>query len=164
MARASTKSETPPAARPEIALKSSAPFPHAILLVEDEDFVRNVTCEVLRHAGYEVFTARNAGEAARIFAEWKDSVALLIADVVLPGRTGRHLARELRALQPELKVILTSGYPQGRLVVPDSEAGELLYLEKPFSLEALIRKVWLALHGKWAEAPQAGMAKSMSGH
>src|ERR1035441_10058262 len=66
-----------------------------ILLVEDEAFVREVTCEVLRSAGYRVLAAKNAAEAMRIYEARGDEVELLIRDVVLPGESGRVLAGEI---------------------------------------------------------------------
>jgi len=121
-----------------------------ILLVEDEDFVRNVTCKILRVAGYEVFATRTVEEAAKVFIEQSSSIALLLADIVLPKRSGSDLARELRALRPDLKVMLISGYPRaqvGALLPPDSDFS---YLEKPFSAETLVKEISRVLRG----APQ----------
>jgi two-component system cell cycle sensor histidine kinase/response regulator CckA len=160
VARANTESDMAPVAQAGLARKEDDPR-QTILLVEDEDFVRKVTCEVLRFAGYEVLPARNAIEAAAIFAHWKQRVALLLSDVVLPGRTGGELARELRAIDPALKVILISGYPQGRLSTPP--AREFQYLEKPFSATTLMQKVWLVLHDQYAATPQSATPRFVSG-
>jgi two-component system, cell cycle sensor histidine kinase and response regulator CckA len=147
---------------PELARKRGEGARHTILVVEDEDFVRNVTCEVLQFAGYEVLAARDAAEAAALFAE-SSRVTLLLTDVVLPGRTGGELARELRAMHPELKVILISGYPQGRVKTVSLQESGVLYLEKPFSAEGLIRKVWRALHEDWAVPRESGRRKAVRG-
>jgi len=80
-----------------------------ILLVEDESLVRKVTCEVLQSAGYRVLKAKNSAEAARIFLQHGKEIDLLLTDVVMPGRSGRELARELRAICSDLKTIFTSG-------------------------------------------------------
>lgn len=80
-----------------------------ILLVEDEAFLREVTCEILESAGYRVLKTRNATEAARAFLQYKTIVKLLLTDVVLPGQNGRDLANELRAVCPSLKIIFISG-------------------------------------------------------
>jgi len=82
-----------------------------ILLVEDEAFLREVTCEILESAGYRVLKTRNATEAASAFYQYKTIVKLLLTDVVLPGQNGRDLANDLRSVCRELKVIFISGYP-----------------------------------------------------
>lgn len=80
-----------------------------ILLVEDEDFVREVTCEVLQSSGYRVLKARNAVEATVTFRRHRQEVGLLITDVVMPGQNGRDLARELSSVCPGLKTLFVSG-------------------------------------------------------
>jgi len=80
-----------------------------ILLVEDEQFLRDVTCDILESAGYRVLKTRNAVEALSTFKEFKPIVRLLLTDVVLPGRNGRDLANDLRAIYPELRIIFISG-------------------------------------------------------
>jgi DNA-binding response OmpR family regulator len=109
-----------------------------ILFVEDEAFVREVTCEVLRAAGYRVLTAKNATEAMRIYEARGDEVELLISDVVLPGESGRVLAGKLRRENPWLKILLVTGYteqmgPRGTM--------QEEYLAKPFSTEVLLGRV-----------------------
>jgi two-component system cell cycle sensor histidine kinase/response regulator CckA len=109
-----------------------------ILLVEDEAFVREVTGEVLRSAGYQVLTAKNAAEAMRIYEAREGEVELLLSDVVLPGESGRVLAERLRLENPWLKILLVTGYaeqmgPRG----PTQEE----CLAKPFSSEVLLARV-----------------------
>jgi CheY-like chemotaxis protein len=109
-----------------------------ILLVEDETFVREVTCEVLRAAGYRVLTAKNAVEGAREYDQACGEVDLLLTDVILPGETGRVLAARLRLENPRLKVLLVTGY------VEQMRASEARYeecLAKPFSSGVLLRRV-----------------------
>jgi two-component system cell cycle sensor histidine kinase/response regulator CckA len=131
-------------------------------VVEDQDFVRTVTCEVLSYAGYQVLEARTAVEAARLFDQQRDHVQLLLADVVLPGRDGHTLSRELSALQPGLRTILVSGYPENKVAKCGLQEPDVFYLAKPFSVEALLRKVTEVL-GKDAVLEQkAGMAKHAS--
>ena len=108
-----------------------------ILFVEDEAFVREVTCEVLRSAGYRVLSARNAVEAARSYDDRCGEIDLLLTDVVLPGDTGPVLARRLRRENPRLKVLFVTGYAeQMGLREADAEC-----LAKPFSTGVLLRRV-----------------------
>ncbi|MBZ5597503.1 MAG: response regulator [Acidobacteriia bacterium] len=112
-----------------------------ILLVEDEDFVREVTCEVLQSAGYRVLKARNAVEAAVAFRGHREQVRLLITDVVMPGQNGRDLARELRSVCPGLKILFVSGYPDNVIARDAGEERASFYLPKPFSAQSLVHAV-----------------------
>jgi len=109
-----------------------------ILLVEDEAFVRDVTCEVLRSAGYRVLAARNAADAVRMYEARPGEVKLLLSDVVLPGETGPAMAGRLRREHPELKVLLVTGYAEQMGLLEGKQED---FLAKPFSTEALLRKV-----------------------
>jgi two-component system cell cycle sensor histidine kinase/response regulator CckA len=116
-----------------------------ILLVEDEDFVRQVTSDVLAFAGYRVLCARHAAEAGRMFRQHEKEVQLLLTDVVLPGKSGHNLARDLRALQPALKTVFISGYPENEVTQRALQEPGVTYLPKPFSVESLMRTVQRAL-------------------
>lgn len=109
-----------------------------ILFVEDEAFVREVTCEVLRSAGYRVLTAKNAEEAMRTYESRGNEVEILLSDVVLPGESGRVLAARLRRRNPGLKILLVTGYAEhmGLRGAMQEEC-----LAKPFSSEVLLRRV-----------------------
>jgi len=109
-----------------------------ILFVEDEPFVREVTAEVLRGAGYRVLTATNAATAARTYDLLGRDVDLLLADIGLPGENGCALAEKLRQSDPELKVLFTSGHTE---YVAWRKVGREICLAKPFSVEALLEKV-----------------------
>jgi two-component system cell cycle sensor histidine kinase/response regulator CckA len=112
-----------------------------ILVVEDEDFVREVTCEVLQFEGYQVLEARSAVEALRIFHQGGGSVQLLLTDIVLPGKSGRDLARNLRKRCPHLKTLFVSGYPENDAMEKELPDEKAFYLPKPFSVESLMRMV-----------------------
>jgi len=106
-----------------------------ILLVEDEAFVREVTGEVLKSAGYEVLIARNAAEATGVYVGRCGGVELLLSDVVMPGENGRVLARRLQREHPQLKVLLVTGYAE-QMGLREEEC-----LAKPFSTDVLLRRV-----------------------
>ncbi len=111
-----------------------------ILLAEDEGFVRKATTEVLQSAGYKLVIARNGAEAIDVYRQLSEPVDLLLADVVMPGMSGRELAAEFEILSPHVRVLLMSGYA-GQLarcyVSPDGRT----CLAKPFSVHTLLRKV-----------------------
>lgn len=115
-----------------------------VLLVEDQAFVREVTGEVLRSAGYRVLKAANAQEALALFRRNAGTVDLLVTDVVLPGQNGCQLAAQLRSLAPALKMIVTSGYPEHSFA--GTQMLGVSYLAKPFSADSLLKALSQALH------------------
>jgi two-component system cell cycle sensor histidine kinase/response regulator CckA len=109
-----------------------------ILLVEDEGFVREVTSEVLRSAGYHVLPARNAIEAERAYVQCCGEVDLLLTDVILPGESGSSFAGRLRLANSRLKILLVTGYPEQMGLL---EMGREECLAKPFSTRELLERV-----------------------
>lgn len=112
-----------------------------ILLVEDEDFVRQVTCQVLQSAGFRVLQAREAIEATVAFRQHRSDVHLLITDVVMPGQNGQDLARELRSVSGGLSVLFVSGYPENAVTRNAEQEHAVFYLPKPYSAKALVQAV-----------------------
>ena len=112
----------------------------SILLVEDESFVREITAEVLEAAGYRVLKARSAVEGFREFKKHPSEIELLLVDVVLPGKSGREMVKELRRDAPDLKTIFISGYPQNSRGGEERD-DETIYLSKPFSVGTLMQKI-----------------------
>jgi CheY-like chemotaxis protein len=108
-----------------------------ILLVEDEAFVRNAAAEALRSAGYLVFTAKNGSEALDFIRRWRESVDLLLADVSMPGMSGRELAEKFRVQNSRGRVLLMSGHVV-EFSRPDSQHSCGEQLDKPFSVEGLL--------------------------
>ena len=145
----------PPANR-----RKGTPRSTTILVVEDEDFVREVTCEVLQFEGYQVLKARSAVEAIRIFHQSGEKVQLLLTDIVLPGRNGHDLARKLRGECPGLRTLFVSGYPENDAMQKELPQPEAFYLPKPFSVESLMRMVRRVLQRSDEEHSADGKEKS----
>jgi PAS domain S-box-containing protein len=115
-----------------------------ILLVEDEDIVREPTERILARNGYTVLSASNADEALQLAHEHIGAIGLLLTDVVMPGRSGKDLAAELSRLRPRTRVLYMSGYNQEVVIHSGSAAGGLNLVEKPFTavdLLSAVRKV-----------------------
>jgi CheY-like chemotaxis protein len=112
-----------------------------ILLVEDEDVVREVLVQVLRRYGYRVVDAPDATRALETSAVEDEPFDLLVTDVVMPGLNGPRLAERLRAERPELPVLYISGYPGDELVAQGMLDVDRPFLQKPFSPAVLARKV-----------------------
>ncbi|MGA7504897.1 MAG: PAS domain S-box protein [Candidatus Sulfotelmatobacter sp.] len=117
---------------------SSAGGSETILLVEDEESVRQLVRETLESRGYRVLEAANGQTALALAAEHKDDLHLVITDVVMPGLSGHELAQQLLDGRPALKVLYLSGYAQDAF--PPSESHKA-FLQKPFTLQSLARKV-----------------------
>jgi signal transduction histidine kinase/CheY-like chemotaxis protein len=115
--------------------------PRAILLVEDDADVLAVTSSLLERAGYEVTALDTPSEALQVFHAAPDRFALAILDVVMPELSGPALLRKLRALRPDLPVVLMSGYSFDEEVERLVEAGEVMTLEKPIHRAELISSV-----------------------
>jgi CheY-like chemotaxis protein len=113
-----------------------------ILLVEDEDSVRELACRILMGEGYLVLEASNGEEALQISANYPDSIHLLLTDVVMPGgMSGRQLAANLSALRPQMKVLYMSGYTDDAIVHHGVLDEGIAFLQKPFTLIMLTHKV-----------------------
>ncbi len=111
-----------------------------ILLVEDEPFVREATCSILRNAGFEVLPAEDAREAMKVYEECGRSVDLVMTDMVLPGRTGQQLGQDLRKRSPQVAVLVTSGYGEAQYETEMPEACTY-FLAKPYSRRTLVEKI-----------------------
>ena len=109
-----------------------------ILVVEDEEALREVVERVLTRNGYEVLALPCGKEALKILAEDEGRIALLLTDVVMPGVSGPELARQAAEIRPDVRHIFMSGYPDhltGGVGTGDA------YLQKPFTADALLAKV-----------------------
>jgi two-component system, cell cycle sensor histidine kinase and response regulator CckA len=116
-----------------------------VLVVEDEDAARGLVVLFLRRGGYNVIPANSAGEALLLAEQHVGEIDVLLADVVLPHMDGRELAQRLRATNPELQVVLMSGYTGDVAgldrLLEDSDR----FIQKPFSAEALLARIRSAL-------------------
>ncbi len=124
--------------------KESEVFPggsETILLVEDEDTVREVAEGFLKSFGYRVLVAESPDEALSLFKKHSSSIGLLITDILLPQMSGRELAERVRRMQPGLKCLLISGYSGDFFDHPEGSDVALPFLGKPFTRMELAVKV-----------------------
>ncbi len=112
-----------------------------ILLVDDEEMIINVGVQILEKMGYEVLTARQGREAIEVYQQNRQKVVMVILDLIMPGMGGGEVYDRLKEIDPNVKVLLSSGYSL------DGQATEILkrgcdgFIQKPFNLMELSQKL-----------------------
>jgi PAS domain S-box-containing protein len=112
-----------------------------ILLVEDEEMVRELVQSALRDLGYTVLVAHNGEAALSLVNHYLDPIDLVLTDVIMPRKSGRELVETLLVLRPEIKVLFMSGYTDDAVIRHGLLMGEIEFLQKPFSQLDLAAKV-----------------------
>ena len=132
----------PAIAEPGFVESSSTDQGQRVLVVEDEQMVRNLVQDILERGGFEVLTAPDGEQALAILQAESRSIDLLLTDVVMPGMTGVELARQVRTSWPETPILYMSGYTNRALRESDPDAD---LLRKPFTVSELLQRVRAAL-------------------
>jgi PAS domain S-box-containing protein len=136
----------PPAARSEATTQARLPQgSETVLLVEDEEGVRNLVSTMLRSQGYRVYEAEHGSHALEVFAKYGAEIQLLLTDVIMPKMSGRELAERLKIKSPGLKVVYMSGYTDDIVAREGVVFDNTILVHKPFTLEGLTRKLREAL-------------------
>jgi CheY-like chemotaxis protein len=117
------------------------PGGETIMLVEDEAQVRELTAKMLRQLGYTVLAAANGDEAIAVSLAHVGAISLLVTDVVMPNMSGKLVADALVASRPDIRVLYLSGYTENTVVDHGVLDSSVDFLSKPFSRDALARKV-----------------------
>jgi PAS domain S-box-containing protein len=133
--RTATPSQT--SLTPPTTLRGS----ETILIVEDDDQVRETACAILRRHGYQVLAARNGSEAVALAEAPERAIHLLLTDVVMPGMSGRELAERLAQRHPETRVLFASGYAEDAIVHRGVLDPGIAFLQKPITPEKLLHKI-----------------------
>jgi PAS domain S-box-containing protein len=121
-----------------------------VLLVEDESLLRRVGTEMLRKIGCTVIEAENGRRAVEEFERHRDQISLVLLDLVMPEMDGPEAYRELRKMDPEVKVLILSGFTNDEVVDELLADGAVGFVEKPFTKEALAGSLAQALEGRGA--------------
>jgi DNA-binding NtrC family response regulator len=119
-----------------------------VLVVEDDDALRDLAREILEMHGYTVIDARHPGEALLIVERRTGRIDLLVTDVVMPEMSGRELAERLSAVRPLLKVLYMSGYTDNAIVHHGVLDPGITLIQKPFAPDAFAGKVREVLDGR----------------
>jgi two-component system, cell cycle sensor histidine kinase and response regulator CckA len=131
---------------PEQIPAASVPRPQlggteTILIVEDEEIVRNLASEFLQLLGYTTLSVGDPDEALTLSRSHLDEIHLLITDVILPKMDGRTLSRKIAEIRPNIRVLYVSGYTENAIVHHGVLDQGILFLQKPFTVDALAHKV-----------------------
>jgi two-component system, cell cycle sensor histidine kinase and response regulator CckA len=129
---------------PDLSIRGS----ETVLIVEDEEAVRALASRILRDRGYTVLEAADGMEALRIAQEFENRIHLVLTDVIMPGVGGRLLVSSLEEVRPGIKSLFISGYTDDAIVHQGILDTGVAFLQKPFSVEGLVRKVREVLNSR----------------
>ncbi len=128
----------------EVPAKIS-PGKETVLLVDDEDMIIEIGKEMLSKMDYKVFTTRNGAEAVKTFTENKDIIDLVILDMIMPDMGGGETYDRMKEINPDVKVLLSSGYSINGEAASILERGCDGFIQKPFSMNDLSSKIRVIL-------------------
>ena len=141
-----------PASEREVAKEGPVPYPQelqygqgTVILVDDEEIILDVGQGMLENLGYRVLAAGSGQDAVDVYKKQKDEIILVILDMIMPGMGGRETYERLKAINGDVKVLLSSGYSingQAQTILNRGCSG---FIQKPFTMEELSRKVREAL-------------------
>ena len=127
--------------RKEVLKKELPRGNETILIVEDEEEVRKLAGKILERQGYKILETFNGDDALVACERSRSPIHLMLADVVMPGMSGSELAKLLKPLYPEIKILYMSGYTDDSIVRHGVLEKGVNYIQKPFTMEGLARKV-----------------------
>ncbi|MGB6066194.1 MAG: PAS domain S-box protein [Desulfomonilaceae bacterium] len=116
-----------------------------ILLVDDEESIRDLGKRILQQSGYTVLTASNGSEALDLYNEEKERISLTILDLIMPKMGGKECFRELLKVNPQVKVLMASGYTSGGTLKDATELGASGFVRKPYDIGQMLKTIREAL-------------------
>lgn len=125
----------------EICDGSAPVFSGIALLVDDEEVVRNVCGDMLALLGFEVLTAESGEEAVDIFKEKREDISVVLLDMTMPGMGGEETLRHIHDICEDVVIVLSSGYNRDAAVFKGSEKGPAGFIQKPYELDVLRRRL-----------------------
>jgi two-component system cell cycle sensor histidine kinase/response regulator CckA len=140
--RADLEPSVSPGSRPDAAARSSG---HTILVVEDDDPFRRLTRRMLERNGFEVVEASHPDVAIRTFESLEQHIHIVLTDVIMPGGSGKDLIDRLKSIDPDLRYLFMSGYPDDVIASQGVLAEGIPFLSKPFTETSLIDALQEAL-------------------
>ena len=120
----------------------------AVLFVDDEDVVREMASEIIKELGYSVITARDGQEALEYYQTHSDDIDLVVLDIIMPRLGGYECFKAMKAVNPKLKAVASSGYVVNDEVRKMLDQGAMGFIQKPFSIKTFAEAIQAALHDK----------------
>ena len=122
-----------------------------MLIVEDQDALREVTERIFTRGGYHVITAADGAEAISLAAQHDGDIHLLLTDVVMPTMLGKEVAEKIRMTKPDIEVLFMSGYAQPVLASQGRLDPDVILIEKPFTSSDILEKAGQVLNNQTKE-------------
>ena len=126
-----------------------------VLVVDDEEMILDVGKAMLSRLGYTVMTAQGGQAGVEVYSEHRETIAAVILDMVMPGTSGESTFQQLKAIDPNVVVLLSSGYSLNDQASRIIEKGCEGFIQKPFSINELSRKLRDILDHSQNKAPRA---------
>ena len=112
-----------------------------ILVIDDEDMLRDVLKEVLEMVGFSALFASSGRAGIQLFEENRDRVHLILMDILMPEMSGLETHKEIKALDPDMKFIFMSGFPDKDALSLRELVGEYVFVKKPFSVKEIVSHI-----------------------
>jgi two-component system, cell cycle sensor histidine kinase and response regulator CckA len=112
-----------------------------ILVIDDEDMLRDVLKEVLEMVGFSALFASSGREGIQLFEENRDRIQLILMDILMPEMSGLETHKEIKALDPDMKFIFMSGFPDKDALSLRELVGEYVFVKKPFSVKEIVSQI-----------------------
>jgi len=112
-----------------------------ILLVDDDEIIRDLTKRILEQRGYTALTAANGKEALNLYKKERKSISLVILDLVMPEMGGKECFKELLKIDPQVKVLISSGYASGGSHRQAIELGAVGFVRKPYDIRQMLQVI-----------------------
>ena len=152
MGKDATFKSRPPAADPAIAPvpdhRMSQPGRETLLVVEDDDSVREFTVRTLKTFGYNVLSASDGREALELFKSQASQINMVITDMIMPNMTGKQFVEAVRQFDKDMKILFVSGYSPDDTADGMTLGRSVAFLEKPYTRDQLSKKIREVLDGR----------------
>jgi DNA-binding NtrC family response regulator len=112
-----------------------------ILVIDDEDMLRDVLKELLDMVGLSAFFASSGPEGIEIFKSHRDRIRLILIDVLMPEMSGIETYKEIISVEPDMKFIFMSGFPDKDALAIQELPGDIAFIKKPFSVQQIINQI-----------------------
>ena len=122
-------------------IKNSSDVMEKILVIDDEKNIRELIEDILSEEGYQIFIAQNGKEGVEFFKKFSSQIDLVILDIIMPELDGKDCYYEIKKINPQIKVILTSGYSKSNIKDELLKNGVDAYVPKPFNVGILLKAV-----------------------